>query len=153
MPIQKRQQELLEQYKFECCCPECEKGKSGNEKRRSVECAKNGCSGYIPLPGRAEMIGNKELQCIQCKTSRRVRLGESEEKEGQSVKDNYKSHGIAWLMDQADDLLPRLSKQSPDHSSDFANMSLAGELEVDRIELYWGNAVADLSLLHFCDDC
>lgn len=51
MPIQKRQQELLEQYKFECNCPECIEGKRANELRRSVECVKSGCDGYVPLPG------------------------------------------------------------------------------------------------------
>lgn len=132
MPIQKRQQELLEQYKFECCCPECEEGKSGNEKRRSVECVKTGCSGYVPLPGRAEMIGIKELNCIQCKTPRKVRLGETNDQlsisnEKKPTQDGRKSHGIAWLMDRADELLPRLSKQSEERPSDFASMSLVGE--------------------------
>lgn len=51
MPVDQRLQELMDQYKFECNCPECQEGKQGHEKRRSVECIKSGCSGYVPLPG------------------------------------------------------------------------------------------------------
>jgi len=75
------------------------------------------------------MIGIQELYCIKCKTARKVRLGEPENNNlgsNGSVSGREKSHGIAWVLDQANELLPRLSKQSAEQPTDYAALALGG---------------------------
>lgn len=52
------------------------------------------------------MIGTKEIPCRKCKTPRKVRLGEEKDATNGTI-----SHGIAYLIDTANELLPRLSRQ------------------------------------------
>lgn len=84
---------------------------------------------FLVVAGRAEMIGVKELNCIKCNTPRKVKLGESDDNTtGSNGTWKDKSHGIAWLLDQANDLLPRLSKQSEEQPPDFSALILGGGL-------------------------
>lgn len=75
------------------------------------------------------MIGIQDLNCVTCKTPRKVQLGEPENNNSASngtVFSKDKSHGIAWLLDQANELLPRLSKQSAEQPTDYAALALGG---------------------------
>lgn len=66
------------------------------------------------------MVGTKELPCIKCKSVRNVQLGDEKDPKGGSIK-----HGIAYLMDTAADVLPRVSKQ-PVEGPMAANMASLG---------------------------
>lgn len=71
------------------------------------------------------MIGTKEIPCIKCKTPRKVRLGEEKDDTTGMI-----SHGIAHLIDTANELLPRLSRQQ---GSEEVAGPLAGALLGGRV--------------------
>lgn len=75
------------------------------------------------------MSGTKELPCIKCMTTRKVHLGgesDASSKINGQKSTMDKSYGIAWLIDQANALLPRLSKQAGEGLTGFEGLSLEG---------------------------